>query len=160
MYLINVIDKKGKLNGRNGRIFLFLQRTMRSFRYILAISLSLLIVFAGVGISVMHYCCLGCEAEQKCCVTGCEKCRDTNFLSDNFCGDDGCEATVYKVDLMKHSCECASFIPFMQFFCYLLPDRERNFSFVESVRTEIKDIPPNSLRTPRYYLTLYSIFLI
>lgn len=100
---------------------------MRSFRYILAVSLSLLIVFAGVGVSIMHYCCPGCEAEQKCCVAGCEKCRDTNSLSNDSCGDEGCSATVYKVDLVKQSCGCSVSVPFAQILCYLSPDVKKIF---------------------------------
>lgn len=114
---------------------------MRSFRYILAVSLSLLIVFAGVGVSIMHYCCPGCEAEQKCCVAGCEKCRDTNSLSNDSCGDEGCS------------------VPFAQILCYLSPDVKKNLSSVDSERVEIRDIPPNPVCT-RYYLALYSVFLI
>ena len=115
---------------------------MRSFRYILAVSLSLLIVFAGVGVSIMHYCCPGCEAEQKCCVAGCEKCRDTNSLSNDSCGDEGCSATVYKVDLVKQSCGCSVSVPFAQILCYLSPDVKKNLSSVDSERVEIRDIPP------------------
>ena len=132
---------------------------MRSFRYILAVSLSLLIVFAGVGVSIMHYCCPGCEAEQKCCVAGCEKCRDTNSLSNDSCGDEGCSATVYKVDLVKQSCGCSVSVPFAQILCYLSPDVKKNLSSVDSERVEIRDIPPNPVCT-RYYLALYSDFLI
>ena len=132
---------------------------MRSFRYILAVSLSLLIVFAGVGVSIMHYCCPGCEAEQKCCVAGCEKCRDTNSLSNDSCGDEGCSATVYKVDLVKQSCGCSGSVPFAQILCYLSPDVKKNLSSVDSERVEIRDIPPNPVCT-RYYLALYSVFLI
>ena len=101
---------------------------MRSFRYILAVSLSLLIVFAGVGVSIMHYCCPGC-------------------------------ATVYKVDLVKQSCGCSVSVPFAQILCYLSPDVKKNLSSVDSERVEIRDIPPNPVCT-RYYLALYSVFLI
>ena len=116
---------------------------MRSFRYILAVSLSLLIVFAGVGVSIMHYCCPGCEGEPKCCVAGCEK----------------CSATVYKVDLVKQSCGCSVSVPFAQILCYLSSDVKKNLSSVDSERVEIRDIPPNPVCT-RYYLALYSVFLI
>ena len=91
----------------------------------------------------MHYCCPGCEAEQKCCVAGCEKCRDTNSLSNDSCGDEGCSATVYKVDLVKQSCGCSVSVPFLQILCCLSPDVKKNLSSVDSERVEIRDIPPN-----------------
>ena len=107
----------------------------------------------------MVYCCPGCEAEQKCCVAGCEKCRDTNSLSNDCCGDEGCSATVYKVDLVKQSCGCSVSVPFAQILCYLSSDVKKNLSSVDSERVEIRDFPPKPLCT-RYFHSVFSVFLI
>lgn len=132
---------------------------MKSFRYILAISLSLLTVFAGVGISITDYCCSECEAEQSCCVSGCKNCWDhADHFYDKTCKDDGCVATIYKVELTKHSCEISVSAPVIELFCSLLPDVRHNFFFAE-LQNELNDIPPEII-SARCYLALYSTFLI
>ena len=35
---------------------------MKRLRYILAVLLSLTVVYAGAGVSIVHYCCARCEA--------------------------------------------------------------------------------------------------
>jgi len=46
---------------------------MKRLRYILAVLLSLAVVYAGVGVSIVHYCCARCETAQACCTDGCAK---------------------------------------------------------------------------------------
>ena len=37
---------------------------MKRLRYILAVLLSLTVVYAGAGVSIVHYCCARCETAQ------------------------------------------------------------------------------------------------
>lgn len=143
------------LQWRNLSIF---ASDMKRLRYILAVALSLLIIYAGVGVSVVQYCCAGCEAAQSCCTTGCARCDKAHQQSDKSCKDEGCTATIYKVDLMKHSCEAFVLAPMTQLFCEQLPDFQCN-SFVGEPQEVLHNIPPNPVSS-RHYLTLYSILLI
>lgn len=131
---------------------------MKRLHYILAAMLSLLIIYAGVGVSVVHYCCAGCETSQSCCTIGCSKCHKAHHQSDKSCKDEGCTATIYKVDLMKHSCETSVAAPVMQLYC------EQLSSYLcTSFTGELQETPYNASPHPassRHYLTLYSILLI
>lgn len=131
---------------------------MKRLRYILVAMLSLLIIYAGVGVSVVHYCCAGCETAQTCCTSGCPKCNKAHHQSDKSCKDEGCTATIYKVDLMKHSCEASVAAPVIQLICELLPD----FQFLplsDKWQKVSYAVPPHPVSS-RYYLTLYSTLLI
>lgn len=80
---------------------------MKRLRYILAVLLSLTVVYAGAGVSIVHYCCARCETAQACCTNGCAKCHKSHKTShkpEKSCKDEGCTATFYKVDLVKYSC--------------------------------------------------------
>ncbi len=90
---------------------------MKKLAYITALILSLLIIYSGAGVSIMHYCCARCETAQGCCDTGCPN-------SKKDCKAKGCTATIYKLDLMKHTTEL-KVLPqavdlFCAQFCYLL----------------------------------------
>lgn len=138
-------------------ILIFAPNMMR-LRYILATLLSLLIIYVGAGVSIVHYCCASCETAQTCCTTGCPKCHKTHQQSDKSCKEQGCTATIYKVDLMKHSCEASVATPVMQLFCELLPE----FQYILS-QDQLEEVfckaPPSPVSS-RYYLTLYSTLLI
>lgn len=131
---------------------------MKRLRYILAAVLSLLIIYAGIGVSVVHYCCAGCETAQSCCTIGCARCHKAHQQSDKSCKDEGCTATIYKVDLMKHSCEALVLAPVMQLFCGQLPEFQCASSIGEQQEV-LYNNPPNPVSS-RHYLTLYSILLI
>ena len=98
---------------------------MKKLAYITALILSLLIIYSGAGVSIMHYCCARCETAQGCCDTGCPKCKKTHTCdSKKDCKAKGCTATIYKLDLMKHITEL-KVLPqavdlFCAQFCYLL----------------------------------------
>ncbi|GAB6867211.1 hypothetical protein [Bacteroides acidifaciens] len=98
---------------------------MKKLAYITALILSLLIIYSGAGVSIMHYCCARCETAQGCCDTGCPKCKKTHTCdSKKDCKAKGCTATIYKLDLMKHTTEL-KVLPqavdlFYAQFCYLL----------------------------------------
>ena len=74
---------------------------MKELRYILAVLFSSLIIISGVGISVVQYCCAGCETTQSCCTSGCSKCHNAHRASRQTCKDTGCTAVYYKVDFVK-----------------------------------------------------------
>ena len=99
---------------------------MKRLRYILAVLLSLTVVYAGAGVSIVHYCCARCETAQACCTNGCAKCHKSHKTShkpEKSCKDEGCTATFYKVDLVKYSCESPVItVPVIQLFCEVLPD--------------------------------------
>lgn len=90
---------------------------MKELRYILAVLFSSLIIISGVGISVVQYCCAGCETTQSCCTSGCSKCHHAHRGSQKTCKDTGCTAVYYKVDFVKHAHESVSFVPFLILFC-------------------------------------------
>ena len=131
---------------------------MKRLRYILLAMLSLLIIYAGVGVSVVHYCCAGCETAQTCCTSGCPKCNKAHHQSDKSCKDEGCTATIYKLDLMKHTTELNVSVQaidlFCAQFCYLLTSTY----FDKPVEyTTITSPPP---LCSRQKLALYSTYII
>ena len=131
---------------------------MKRLRYILITMLSLLIIYAGVGVSVVHYCCAGCETAQTCCTSGCPKCNKAHHQSDKSCKDEGCTATIYKLDLMKHTTELNVSVQaidlFCAQFCYLLTSTY----FDKPVEyTTITSPPP---LCSRQKLALYSTYII
>ena len=76
---------------------------MKRLAYITAVILSLLIIYSGAGVSIVHYCCSRCETVQGCCADGCPKCKKSHTCdSKKDCREKGCTATIYKPDLMKH----------------------------------------------------------
>lgn len=133
---------------------------MKKLRYILAILFSSLIIISGVGVSIMHYCCTGCETTQSCCSTGCAKCNQSHHTSRHSCKDTGCTAVHYKVDMVKHAQEVPSMVvPVLTLFCELLPQFCNSLS-VNGDATEVHlSAPPLSVSS-RHYLALYSVFLI
>lgn len=142
----------------NYSFILSLHSNMMRLRYILAAMLSLLIIYAGAGVSIVHYCCASCETAKACCTTGCPKCQKNHHRSNKSCKKDGCTATIYKVDLMKHSCEASVAASVMQLFCELLPDFQCCLS--QNNMHEVScNVPPSPVSS-RYYLTLFSTLLI
>ena len=98
---------------------------MKKLAYITALILSLLIIYSGGGVSIVHYCCVRCETVQSCCDTGCPKCKKTHTCdSKKGCKDKGCTAIIYKLDLMKHTTELTTSALVVdllcEHFCYLL----------------------------------------
>ena len=132
---------------------------MKKLAYITALILSLLIIYSGAGVSIMHYCCARCETAQGCCDTGCPKCKKTHTCdSKKDCKAKGCTATIYKLDLMKHTTEL-KVLPqavdlFCAQFCYLL-------TYTNSHKPIEYDTPtsPPPLCS-RQKLALYATYLI
>ena len=133
---------------------------MKRLALIVAITLSLLIIYSGVGVSIMHYCCASCETVQSCCSTGCSKCAKSHACDSKKkdCKEEGCTATIYKVDLAKYASEVTVAVPVVTLFCeqfnYLWTsacvDRPKEYSRLFS--------PPPPC--PRQRLALHSVFII
>lgn len=122
---------------------------MKRLRYILAILLSLTVVYAGAGVSIVHYCCARCATEQACCTNGCAKCHKSYHNPEKSCKDEGCTATFYKVNLVKYSCESPVItVPVIQLFC--------EAGELEEVAYNVPPHPDSSRR----YLALYSVLII
>lgn len=132
---------------------------MKKLRTIIAILFSSLIIISGVGVSVVHYCCAGCETMQSCCSSGCSKCADSHQSSKKTCRDTGCTAVHYKVDLVKYAPEASSVAPLVTLFCEQLPQLCRSLLPERHLAEAYKSAPPLSVGS-RHYLALYSILLI
>lgn len=142
-------------------MFLFLSLTprMKRLAYITALILSLLIIYSGAGVSIMHYCCARCETVQSCCDTGCPKCKKTHTCdSKKDCKAKGCTATIYKLDLMKHTTElnvsAQAVDLFCAQFCYLL-----TFTYSDKPVEYVTPTSPPPLCS-RQKLALYSTYII
>lgn len=132
---------------------------MKGLRYILAVLLSLTVVYAGAGVSIVHYCCARCETAQACCAHGCAKCHKTHHQSQKTCKDEGCTATFYKVDPVKYSCDSPVVsVPVVQLFCEALPNFRCSLP-VGNLKELPYAVPPHPISS-REYLALYSILII
>ena len=107
---------------------------MKRLAYITAVILSLLIIYSGAGVSIVHYCCSRCEAVQGCCANGCPKCKKSHTCdSKKDCREKGCTATIYKLDLMKHVSELTVSVPVVTLFCAtFLSEAEVGVTFCSS----------------------------
>lgn len=132
---------------------------MKRLRHILALLLLLSVVYAGVGVSIVHYCCAGCAAGHACCTSGCARCSNSHHGPEESCKDDGCTATFYKVDLVKCPAENPVVtVPVIQllcevwqdFLCLLPADEAKEAAYA---------VPPHP-DSSRHYLALYSVLII
>ena len=131
---------------------------MKRFRYILAVILSLLIVYVGAGVSVAQYCCSGCETANCCCADKCGFCGKFDFEFHKSCRGEGCTATIYKLDLVKQAFESSVPAPVSLLLCDQVSDL-----LCALFRDEVLDPPyviPPPKTSSRHYLALYSIFCI
>ena len=140
-------------------LFLSLSPDMKRLAYITAMFLSLLIIYSGAGVSIVHYCCTGCETVQSCCATGCPKCKKSHTCdSKKDCREKGCTATIYKPDLMKHISELTVSVPVITLFC---EQYCQLFAFTSIDRTvDFSSLPSPPPPCPRQKLALHSVFLI
>lgn len=134
---------------------------MKRLAYITALILSLLVIYTGAGVSIVHYCCARCETVKSCCDTGCPKCKKSHTCdSKKDCKEDGCSATIYKPDLMQHLAAAGQTITvpvmnlFCEQFCYLLIVAHSE----QLITYEPADSPPPVCS--RQMLALYSTYLI
>ena len=110
---------------------------MKKLAYITALILSLLIIYSGGGVSIVHYCCVRCETVQSCCDTGCPKC---------------------KLDLMKHTTELTTSALVVDLLC-------EHFCYLLTPTYADKSVEYDSLTSPpplcsRQKLALYSTYII
>lgn len=133
---------------------------MRRLAYITALILSLVIIYSGGGVSIVHYCCARCETVQSCCdETGCPKCKKSHTCeSKKDCREKGCTATIYKLDLMKHTTELMASASVVDLFC-------EHFCYVLTPAYIDKPVEHDSLTSPpplcsRQKLALYSTYII
>lgn len=154
------MHKKGKINsGRRLKLSIF-AALMKELRYILAVLFSSLIIISGVGVSIIHYCCAGCETAQSCCSSGCSKCQKLHDSSRTTCKDTGCTAVHYKVNLVKCAHESSSLIPPILFFSERLPLLDYTLPQAELCTPDRNLGAPPYLVSSRHYLALYSMLLI
>ena len=131
---------------------------MKRVRYILAVILSLLIVYVGAGVSVAQYCCSGCETANCCCADKCGFCGKFDFEFHKSCRGEGCTATIYKLDLVKQAFESSVPAPVSLLLCDQVSDL-----LCALFRDEVLDPPyviPPPKTSSRHYLALYSTLLI
>lgn len=133
-------------------------KTMNAYRYITAILFSLLIIFAGVGIAVVHCYCVSCRVSHKCC-------EDRNYGQHaiesyaDFSGEEECcTPTIYKIDLLKGSEVIPVMAPFVLPLCKRLAE-QLNPQVQGLLQTSPYEYPP-SPPDPRRYLALYSVYII
>lgn len=134
---------------------------MKRLATLIAITLSLLIVYSGVGVSIAHYCCARCEAVQSCCTDGCPKCQKSHAHSCDSkkdCKDDGCTATIYKVDLVKYAPELTVSVPVVTLFVEQFNSLWASAYMDRPMDTYTTFSPPPI--SPRQQLALHSVFII
>lgn len=107
----------------------------------------------------MHYCCARCETEQNCCVDGCTKCRKIYSCdSKKDCKEEGCTATIYKVDLVKHTSEITVSIPVIAIFHEQLHEMMASI-YMDHAETYSRFMDPPPV-LPRQKLVMHSVLLI
>lgn len=134
---------------------------MKRLSYIIAVILSFLVIYSGAGVSIIHYCCTGCETVKSCCEEdGCHKYSKKSHDCEpkKNCKEEGCTVTIYKLDLMKQTSELTGSVSMLTLFCkqycYLLtvPEADRV--------TDDSNLPTPSPPCPRQMLAMHSVFLI
>lgn len=164
--MVKYTDNISSMN-KNGELFnlillpeylIFVSRNEET-SYITAVILSLLIIYSGAGVSIVHYCCSRCETVQGCCADGCPKCKKSHTCdSKKDCREKGCTATIYKPDLMKHISELTVSVPVITLFC---EQYCQLFAFTSIDRTvDFSSLPSPPPPCPRQKLALHSVFLI
>lgn len=139
-------------------IFIFVL-TMRRLSYITVMLFSLLVIYSGVGVAIMHYCCARCESTQNCCMDGCSKCQKVHFCdSEEDCKEEGCTATIYKIDLMKDTFEMAVSVPVVALFYGQINEWMASICMDYSEVCSCFGDPPHVC--PRQRLALHSVLII
>lgn len=135
---------------------------MKRLRYIGIVILSLLVVYAGVGVSVCS--CLTCEVACFLCSTPCSTCEhedeDSAATCEDAvatCEDEGCSFNIYKVNLAQQNAQASVSIPSFELFCGLLPDFQ---SALPDSGEEVPTVVPPPPVGSRHFLALYSVLLI
>ena len=123
----------------------------KRFRYILAVILSLLIVYVGAGVSVAQYCCSGCETANCCCADKCGFCGKFDFEFHKSCRGEGCTATICKLDLVKQAFESSVPAPvsLLLALSFVSPNTDDTFTdFCPWLTTIVTVVPLSTLLPP------------
>ncbi len=140
---------------------------MNAYRYIAAVLFSLLIIFAGAGVAVIHCYCVSCRITHECCEGQHEHHAQQTYQADQHTAlshtdysdeEDCCTSTVYKVDLLKGQNPTPVMTPVMFLLCKELVQSLMPVP-VATLQTSLYTFPP-SPPEPRRYLAFYSVFII
>ena len=133
-------------------------------RYLTVLLFSLLIMFAGAGVAVIHCYCVSCQLTHECC----EDAHNHGHVAQqtpygqNATADSGqeecCTSTVYKINLLKGADKTLVVAPLVLQLCkgataLLMPPP------TTTLQASAYIYPP-SPPEPRRYLALYSVFII
>lgn len=133
---------------------------MKRLRYILAVLMSSLVIMGGVGVSVLSYCCSGCQTPHSCCASACSDCAKKQHTPQSDCKDTGCSATHYKIDVVNTAQETLSVPSFHVLYCKPLPLFFASLPREGQERSETLYAPPPPDTGSRHYLALYSVLLM
>ena len=133
-------------------------KTMNAYRYITAILFSLLIIFAGAGVAVVHCYCVSCRVSHQCCEDRNDNQHAIESSADFFGEEECCTPTIYKIDFLKGSEVIPVMAPFTLPLCKKLAE-QLNPLAQKRLQTSFCEYPP-SPPEPRRYLALYSVYII
>ncbi len=134
----------------------------KACRYLTVFLFSLLIMFAGAGVAVIHCYCVNCQLTHECCENTHDHVARQTPSCQKATADSGqedcCTATVYKIDLLKGANKTLVVAPLELQLCkeviaWLMPPPTvtlQAFAYIYPLS------PPE----PRRYLALYSVFII
>lgn len=132
---------------------------MKRFRYILLPILSLLLIYMGAGVAVMHYCSVQCEVTSDCRAAECNHCKRTQPEAQASHPGDECSVSIYKINLVNHTSEELLLAAVSPVFAIQLTDLLPAFFSENELLAVCPDTSPPS-RSSRHYLALYAVFLI
>lgn len=127
-------------------------KTMNAYRYITVLLFSLLIIFAGAGMAVIHCYCVSCQVTHECCDA--EHSHHQDHSDEKEC----CVSNVYKIDLLKGAENITVMAPLVVQLCKQVAHLLDPLAVVmlQPFFDDYHLTPPES----RQYLALYSVFII
>lgn len=133
---------------------------MKKVRYIIVLLFSLLIIFAGAGVAVIHCYCVGCRVTHECCDSDHDHNQKSasHHFADFTQEEECCTTTVYKINLLKNTEVIPVVEPLTQQLSGLLAKLLTPLP-AETLQTYFFEYPP-SPPDSRLYLALYSVLII
>ena len=135
---------------------------LNACRYLTVFLFSLLIMFAGAGVAVIHCYCVSCQLTHECCEDTHDHIAQATLYGQRATADSGqeecCTSTVYKINLLKGADRTSVLAPLVLQLCkevtaLLMPPP------TAALQASAYIYPP-SPPEPRRYLALYSVFII
>lgn len=130
-------------------------------KYIAVCLLSLLIIYVGVGVPAIHFCCSFCQKMGVALVEeeGCHAHNHETDYCEGACEDTQCSIVINKIDMIKGALnteqpEIPVVCCFLCRFTFLFQPSE------QSVRQDEPYYVPPYPDTSRYYLNLFSVLVI